>query len=223
MCVIVKHNLNGVQNNLFHSCFCTPDICWFCLCSNLDPTSGKSSSFFRSWIIILHLSPCFLGGVNSTIGLQGWLGVLIWSIRIHCDHFMGVCVNNVSFNFMTYGLLLELLGGVVLQLPVVVFSIIGNILPKNKVKMEKKDALLMTKVKILHLPMFKVTFTDLPSYMIQWTSPPFYFIYFREVSVTGNWVFWFTPTPTFIDWLSSRSTLGLPFNFSQIEFLHLWN
>lgn len=64
------------------------------------------------------------------------------------------------------GLLLELLWGVVLQLPVVVFSIIGNILPKNKVKMEKRDTSLMTKVKLLHLPMFNVTFTDLPSYMI---------------------------------------------------------
>lgn len=84
------------------------------------------------------------------------------------------------------GLLLELLEGAVLQLPAVVFSIIGNIFPKNKVKVEKRDVLLMTKVKLLHLPMFRVTFTDLPSYIIQGTSPPFYFVHFIEVSVTGN-------------------------------------
>lgn len=170
------------------------------------------------FILLLGKVPLFFIHESSIL-----LGILIWPIRIHYAHFMGEYVNNVSLTIWPMGLLLEILGGVVLHLPVVVFSIIGNILPKNKVKMEKRDAWLMTKVKLLHLCMFRVTFTDLLSYMIQQTSPPFYFIHFREVSVTGNWVFWFTPTPTFIDWLSSHSTLGLPFNFSQIEFLHLWN
>lgn len=125
---------------------------------------GNVLLFFFQESSFLHLCPCFLSQIDSIIGLQGWLGVLIWPTRIHCDHFMGRYVNNVSLTTWPMGLLLELLGGVVLQLPVVVFSIIGNILPKNKVKMEKRDASLMTKVKLPHLPMFNVTFTDLPSY-----------------------------------------------------------
>lgn len=175
--------------------------------------------------IIYSALESMLFGVGWTLLFNSRDGHLSKSIRICYDGFVGGYVNNVGLTVWSTGFLLQLLGGIVLQPLVVVFSIMWEqfCLRTNsmwgKTEGGRKETFLMTKAELLYLPIFIVTFIDLPSYMIQWTSPPC-FIHFREVSVTGCWVFWFIPTPAFSDWQSSCAAWGLPFNFSQTEFLH---